>query len=192
MRQSLTILIFLILGNFVIGQNLQLTYNGKTKSFGIGEHLVFSTEQGHDGECSDCETHSYEGKIIDITKDSVQLEVFSYSHVTREKGLELVNEYYLPGAPGVTDRASIHKGDIYLITKYGSDKKENFRRTRSVIGGLLLGAGLATVATAFFVEDDSRTTLLRIGAGEAIGGLIIGISSTDKRYDTYNKWKVIR
>ncbi|MBK8055272.1 MAG: hypothetical protein IPK35_18870 [Saprospiraceae bacterium] len=120
------------------------------------------------------------GRLISMVNDSITIDVTKIQVFSKEAAFQTQLSYDWQNQ---NYKKTFAKDDIALLKIIKSERKRKRNEAMSATGGLLLiGGALTALNTFIFVEKGHRKNLLIASGIQVVGGLVIGLSSTTKRY----------
>ena len=187
---NLVFFCFLSLSGF--GQKLTLSNANKQKTFKEGSIFeIAASKSNYDNDKNFCTTTESIGKLISIGKDSMTLQLSSYTNKTNAGSLEGVDIFNFQSQPIKT---TIAQDEIVYLKNFKSYKSKSRKGGFLVAGTLLLFTGTVTALNTFLVKDKSNKGNLLISGGIQMGlGIGFLVSGSSKKYylkDNEDIWTI--
>ena len=179
--------IFLLALFQVAGQDLVLTYGNRTKTIKAGSFIRVETPSRNQEPCLKCSTSFAIGKLVSAKNGNIQILPMKTSQPVVQNGaVTRINEVsYLDTASATVVNMPIE--EIYSITEQG-DKKFRENTAGQVMGFILMSLGashLLSVPVVELTEGNDSKTLLFLGLGEFLAGIVTSQIFKHKTYITH-------
>ena len=193
MKVVYSILLIFIGSGSIHAQSFQIQKFNEVKEFGKDRLMEIRYNNYHEqSSCDYCSYISVYGFLDNVSMDSIRMQVLSTKDRKSTKdSLFQIQRSYKPNINYTT----ISKSEIFFLEDYKSPKSNKWRKTSSIIGGMLVFTGIASGLSALLVDGSSNQRNLLISAGaQIVLGMTLTMTNKRKRYyfikDSDDPWKI--
>lgn len=187
MKTIFSALLFLMMVNFLHGQELVLTNGEQTKKFNFKEHFELKVRPHQiSGDQNCCGYIVLNGQIEAVTKDSLLINVESFESHIKVDAIDFGKTMASVGPPARSVNVPVDQ--IFSIKRYKSAKAKKRKRNLVAFGGIFLLTGITTAAHYFVVPDNKSSNRILVSSGIQLGAsfLLFSLSAGSKEYKLKN------